>query len=360
MRRMKWAAWRGVAGSFGSAAAVIAASGCGSSSPVPTAVDAGGNGGVDSGGGAGVDSGGGVGVDSGGSVGVDSGGSVGVDSGTSPSGTVGGVPGGQVGVGTVVNGCQIFPADNPWNVEVDGPNVQVTPTYDAHLVTTATLHPDFGGYTTDIGGIPYNTVDAGQPDLPIVFSQYASESDPGPGGWTGANPVTTGADTRRDGVSLLRGNEDRGQSRSRWNARESQRTTSTGSCFSRALADVLPTRLGTASSCRARHSSAPTAPCSTSRRTRCAPRVGPPAMRRGSPILAGLVRLSEVQAGAVTHAIRVTFNTTQNGYIPPATHAAGSDPLGSAYPPMGLRLRLKASVPTATYTAASQSHHRRR
>jgi hypothetical protein len=67
------------------------------------------------------------------------------------------------------------------------------------------------------------------------------------------------------------------------------------------------------------------------------------------------VRLSEVQAGNVTHAIRVTFNNTQDGYIPPATHAASNNPLGSAYPPMGLRLRLKASVDTSTYTTASQT-----
>jgi hypothetical protein len=75
----------------------------------------------------------------------------------------------------------------------------------------------------------------------------------------------------------------------------------------------------------------------------------------GLAILPGLVKLSEVMtARVVTHAIRMTFNTTQQGYIPPATHAAGSQPLGSAYPPMGLRLRMKASVATSSYTAASQ------
>ena len=80
----------------------------------------------------------------------------------------------------------------------------------------------------------------------------------------------------------------------------------------------------------------------------------------GLSILAGLVKLSEVQAGAVTHAIRVTFNTTQNGYIPPATHAASSNPLGSAYPPMGLRLRLKASVDDVELHAGVAGHHGRR
>src|SRR5580692_2049964 len=32
--------------------------------------------------------------------------------------TVGGVPGGAAGAGTTVSGCEIFPADNPWNVRI--------------------------------------------------------------------------------------------------------------------------------------------------------------------------------------------------------------------------------------------------
>ncbi len=62
----------------------------------------------------------------------------------------------------------------------------------------------------------------------------------------------------------------------------------------------------------------------------------------GLPILPGLVRYDEVAQGSIDHAIRVTFSRTQNGYILPATHFASnrSDP---TLPPMGLRLRLKAS-----------------
>jgi hypothetical protein len=74
----------------------------------------------------------------------------------------------------------------------------------------------------------------------------------------------------------------------------------------------------------------------------------------GLSILAGLVKFSEVQSGTVTHAIRVTLMNTQRGYIAPATHAAGSAALGSASPPMGLRLRLKSSVSTSNYIAPSQ------
>jgi hypothetical protein len=62
----------------------------------------------------------------------------------------------------------------------------------------------------------------------------------------------------------------------------------------------------------------------------------------GLSILAGLARYDEVRAGAIRHALRFTVSETQRGYIHPATHLASSrtDP---NLPPMGLRLRLKAS-----------------
>jgi hypothetical protein len=61
----------------------------------------------------------------------------------------------------------------------------------------------------------------------------------------------------------------------------------------------------------------------------------------GLPILPGLVKVAEVTAGKVEHAIRFTMNNTQQGYIHPAVHAAGK--MDMTLPPMGLRLRLKAS-----------------
>jgi hypothetical protein len=72
----------------------------------------------------------------------------------------------------------------------------------------------------------------------------------------------------------------------------------------------------------------------------------------GLSVLAGLVKLAEVQAGAVNHAIRVTFNNTENAYILPATHGASNK--SAPYPPMGLRLRLKSTVSITSYHAESQ------
>jgi hypothetical protein len=62
----------------------------------------------------------------------------------------------------------------------------------------------------------------------------------------------------------------------------------------------------------------------------------------GLPILPGLARADEASAGAIHHALRFTVRRSQRAFVPPARHAASSstDP---ALPPMGLRLRLKAS-----------------
>jgi hypothetical protein len=69
----------------------------------------------------------------------------------------------------------------------------------------------------------------------------------------------------------------------------------------------------------------------------------------GLAILPGLARYDETQTGAITHALRVTVGQTQKGYILPATHWA-SNSTDPNRPPMGLRLRLKASFDTSGYT----------
>ena len=101
--------------------------------------------------------------------------------GTQPDGgAVGGVPGGVAGPGTTVQGCEIFPTDNPWNVEIDGPDVQVIHTYDSQLPQSTHLHPDFGGYTTDNGGIPFNVVPATQADADDRLHALRERERPGP------------------------------------------------------------------------------------------------------------------------------------------------------------------------------------
>ena len=63
----------------------------------------------------------------------------------------------------------------------------------------------------------------------------------------------------------------------------------------------------------------------------------------GLPILPGLVRYDETaEEGVIDHALRFTVETVQHAYVYPATHFA-SDETDPDLPPMGLRVRLKAS-----------------
>lgn len=73
----------------------------------------------------------------------------------------------------------------------------------------------------------------------------------------------------------------------------------------------------------------------------------------GLPIFPGLVRYSEVAAGAINHAIRFTAPQTCKGYIYPALHRAGDGSCDSL-PPMGLRVRLKASVDISGFGPQTQ------
>jgi hypothetical protein len=62
----------------------------------------------------------------------------------------------------------------------------------------------------------------------------------------------------------------------------------------------------------------------------------------GLPILPGLARYDEVRTGAIRHALRFTVPRSRRAYVFPARHYA-SELTDPSLPPMGLRLRLRAS-----------------
>jgi hypothetical protein len=71
----------------------------------------------------------------------------------------------------------------------------------------------------------------------------------------------------------------------------------------------------------------------------------------GLAIFPGLIRYDEVsRAAEITHAFRVTTRAT-NGYVWPASHAAGTN---ASAPPMGARLRLKGSKDISGFTPEVQ------
>jgi hypothetical protein len=73
----------------------------------------------------------------------------------------------------------------------------------------------------------------------------------------------------------------------------------------------------------------------------------------GLPIFPGLIRYDEAIAGPISHALRFTCSPTHDSHIYPARHHAGTS--GANLPPMGLRVRLKASKDITGYTGVARN-----
>lgn len=215
-------------------------------------------------------------------------------------------------------GCPVLPPDNPFNQDVS--KLPLDPSSDAYIASigaSGTLHPDFG--SNPAYGIPYVVVGPDQPLVPISFTETPGESDPGPYPVPLDAPVEQGSDahvlTVQNGTCRL------------YELYTAKRTPGGWSAGSGAAFDLRSNALRTDG-----FTSADAA---------------------GLPIFPGLVRVDEVAAGQITHALRFTVSRTQNGYIHPATHVASSrsDP---SLPPMGLRLRLKASYDISGFSGAAR------
>lgn len=66
------------------------------------------------------------------------------------------------------------------------------------------------------------------------------------------------------------------------------------------------------------------------------------------------MRWDEVyEQGEIRHALRMTITNTRQAYVPPATHWA-SRSLNPLYPPMGMRVRLKAGYDISGFPPRAQ------
>jgi hypothetical protein len=217
--------------------------------------------------------------------------------------------------------CQLLPADNVWNTPVaDLPVDPQSGQYIAAIGPGAPLHPDFGSGDWDGEplGIPYNVVRGSQPKVPVSF-EYASESDAGPYPVPPSALIEGGPGSTGDRHVIV---------------------LDAGNCTDYEMWAAYPGHGGTSWHA----GSGAVFPLSSNR---LRPAGWTSADAAGLPILPGLVLAGEVEAGAIDHAIRVTVPCTDNRYIWPARHEAGRrDP---HCPPMGLRLRLKATVNIAPY-----------
>ncbi len=208
--------------------------------------------------------------------------------------------------------CAVFPSDNVWNRDISTLSVRSdSAALVASIGLTAYLHPDFSStaYNGGLGyGIPINKVNLSTPRYPVTF-QYADESDPGPY----PIPPSPKIEGGRDRHLIL------------WD---------TQGCDLYELYDaVLSGGQWTAGS----------GAIWDLRSNALRPAGWTSADAAGLPILPGLVRYDEVAAGAILHALRFTAPRTARSYIYPARHQAGCT-LSNCLAPMGLRVRLKASV----------------
>lgn len=200
--------------------------------------------------------------------------------------------------------CPIFPASNVWNKDISKLPVAADSAAMINAIgASKPLHPDFDA----IGdGIPYNVVTASTPKDKVSF-EYADESDPGPYPIPASPKIENGSDRH---MLML----DRGACRL-YELYDVTRSGSTWHAGSGAIWNLRSNALRPAG-----WTSADAA---------------------GLPILPGLVLYSAVQSGVIRHAIRFTAPNTC-GYIYPARHQTAAP--CSNLPPMGLRVRLKASV----------------
>jgi len=227
--------------------------------------------------------------------------------------------------------CAVLPADNIWNRDVSAlPVHAMSATWIASIGATAPLHPDFGAgpYQGRTIGIPYVVIGPTQPLVPVSFT-YADESDPGP------YPIPPLVPVEGGGVRASVGAGD-----------AHVLLVEEGTCI---LYEVFAARRHERGASWSGASGAVFDLGSNALR----PDTWTSADAAGLPILPGLIRYDEILAGEVTHAARFTAPSTQRAYVWPARHFASSssDP---ALPPMGIRVRLKASVDISGFSAANQ------
>jgi hypothetical protein len=216
--------------------------------------------------------------------------------------------------------CPVFPATNAWNQRVDKLPVSAD---SAELISSIGLnspvHADFGSGEWDGGpiGIPFDVVSKKTPTSRVSFD-YADESNRVRYPIPPHVHIEGGANASGDRHAIL---VDKSNCRlyELYDLRHSGHGWTAGS--------------GAVWNLRSNH---------------LRPAGWTSADAAGLPIFPGLARWDEVSRGVIDHALRFTAPETRRAYVYPARHYA-SDSTSSTLPPMGLRVRLKASVNIASF-----------
>ena len=216
--------------------------------------------------------------------------------------------------------CPVFPANNPWNERVDKLPVSAD---SAQLIASigldAPVHADFGSGTWDGGpiGIPFDVVSRHTPRSRVSF-EYADESDRVRYPIPRHVHIEGGLHATGDRHAIL---VDKSACRlyELYDLRHASHGWTAGS--------------GAVWNLRSNH---------------LRPAGWTSADAAGLPIFPGLARWDEASRGVIDHALRFTAPRTRRAYVYPARHYASSSN-DVALPPMGLRVRLKASVNVGSF-----------
>jgi hypothetical protein len=227
-----------------------------------------------------------------------------------------------------LNGFVPFPGDNLWNTNISAMPVDPNSANIINYIgASAPLHPDFGAglYGGQSIGIPYQIEADTQPLATIKLGEYASESDPG--------PMPIPAKAQIEGFPHP-GNGDR----------HVLVLEQTG-CW---LFELYNARALSGGSWGANSAAVWDMTIDEQR-----PYTWTSADAAGLPIFVGLARYDEVAAGAINHSLRFTVPSTREAFVAPASHWASTVTDADA-PPMGTRLRLKASFDISGFPADDQ------
>jgi hypothetical protein len=209
--------------------------------------------------------------------------------------------------------CPAFPADSWFHADIS--RLPVHPrsaAWMSNMSSDRDLHPDFGpsyGAQKVPYGIPITVVDGDHAKVGVRF-QYASQSD--------RVRYPLGPDTKVEGGQYRSGDRhtvvvDRDACRlyETWatSLKDGKWSAGSGAVWDLESYDLRPDTWTSADAA-------------------------------GLPILPLLLRVEEVRAGKIDHAIRFTTDVTDRSYLWPARHQAGSVN-NPDYPPMGARFRLK-------------------
>ena len=222
----------------------------------------------------------------------------------------------------------IFPVTNPWNKDVSKLKLHAkSQAWLQSIGLDKPLHPDFGTVWEGVpNGIPFVAVSPTQAKSTVQF-EYADESDAGPYPIPPNPPIEGGPNAPADAdrhvlmidaknkklYELYQVNPLPG---GKWKA-------GSGAIFDLSSNTLRPAGWTSADAA-------------------------------GLPVFPGLARYDEiVEQGKLLHALRFAVKKSQRAYVLPARHFA-SNSTDPNLPPMGMRVRLKASFDTSPFPRLSQ------